>query len=116
MRFAALALLTLAACSTPTPLDIEGAACAGEPGRDYYHAATRSVSPEWPTRADVETTYQDALLRVGPCPFYLFQDEWCEPPTECGRDEVYWIALWEGVETCRDLYWSRGAYCRGVTE
>jgi hypothetical protein len=122
-RVALLAVLLLGCgqATTLTPSDMEGDGCASgrleDPaGRTYYHASTHTVDESYPTRADVETTYHTALARLGGCPYYYFLDEWCEAPTECRRENVWWIALWEGVDTCADLYWSRGAYCRGVRE
>jgi hypothetical protein len=85
--------------------------------RDVFHPATNETDRCPVTFADVETRYRDALERLEGCPGYLFA--WCSPidaPIPAPESAAWAGEAWAGVETCRDLYWTRGAYCHAIDE
>jgi hypothetical protein len=98
----ALALVVLAACDARGPGD------GGVPD-----GAVTDAAPVPTPCASTERAYHDALERLGGCPYYLYRDEWCRPSACDPNVGTWWVDLWTTVPTCRDLYWSRGAYCGG---
>lgn len=99
--------------ATPLPLG----------GGSYYHPGENTRDGNFTSCVDMDAMYQERLEELGGCPYYLFPGECLEhwdraedpaAPGSCGAEAVWWVEVWNRSHTCRDLYWSRGAYCHSL--